>query len=163
VERRAIKRLLLARQHVQSLAKRSSNQCIFVGKGLNCGRCRYAIASAVLQHLSATTDCCMLFATHYAALTAEVAGNARVALGYMAAIVGDDAEAGGDGARTITFLYQKRSGVCPSRCAPMSHIWHSPVLSTGPVESAACTAPFGWTATAAECAAICGVHCSAKG
>ncbi len=81
---------------------------------LRCDYCRYAIASAVLQHLSATTDCCMLFATHYAALTAEVAGNARVALGYMAAIVGD-AEADGNGARSITFLYQKRSGVCPSR------------------------------------------------
>jgi DNA mismatch repair ATPase MutS len=54
----------------------------------------------------------MLFATHYAALTAEVAGNPRVALGYMAALVGDP---DGDEARSITFLYQKRSGVCPSR------------------------------------------------
>ena len=72
----------------------------------------------------------MLFATHYAALTAEVAGNARVALGYMAAIVGD-AAAGDNGARTITFLYQKRSGVCPSRCAP----WCSPVLPTDPIWS----------------------------
>ena len=74
--------------------------------------CRYAIASAVLQHLSSTTDARMLFATHYAALTAEVADNRRVALGYMAALVGDP---DGDEARTITFLFQKRSGVCPSR------------------------------------------------
>ena len=69
----------------------------------------------------------MLFATHYAALTAEVAGNARVALGYMAAIVGD-AEGNGSGTRSITFLYQKRSGVCPSRSVFVSVLYPCTVV-----------------------------------
>ena len=49
--------------------------------------CRYAIAHAVLQHLSSQQDCRQLFATHYHPLTAEFANNRRVALAHMAAVV----------------------------------------------------------------------------
>eukprot|EP00232_Nephroselmis_pyriformis_P023616 CAMPEP_0182873260 /NCGR_PEP_ID=MMETSP0034_2-20130328/12220_1 /TAXON_ID=156128 /ORGANISM="Nephroselmis pyriformis, Strain CCMP717" /LENGTH=138 /DNA_ID=CAMNT_0025005895 /DNA_START=1 /DNA_END=413 /DNA_ORIENTATION=+ len=47
----------------------------------------YAIAHAVLAHLSAVVDCRLMFATHYHALTSEFAGNPRVALRYMACVV----------------------------------------------------------------------------
>lgn len=48
----------------------------------------YAIAHAVLQHISSQVDCRLLFATHYHPLTAEFAANPRVTLGHMAALVG---------------------------------------------------------------------------
>ena len=65
-------------------------------------RRRYAIASAVLQHLSSALDCRMLFATHYAALTAEFAASPRVALGHMAAVVGGNRRL--DGATAVIKL-----------------------------------------------------------
>ncbi len=49
--------------------------------------CRYAIAHAVLKHLSTQQDCRQLFATHYHPLTAEFADSPKVALGHMAAVV----------------------------------------------------------------------------
>ncbi|KAK9846574.1 hypothetical protein WJX81_006840 [Elliptochloris bilobata] len=51
----------------------------------------YAIAYAVLKHLSAALDARLLFATHYFGLTAEFAGDVRVANGHMAALVGGGA------------------------------------------------------------------------
>ena len=48
----------------------------------------YAIAHAVLQHLSSQVDCRLLFATHYHPLTSEFASNPRVRLGHMSALVG---------------------------------------------------------------------------
>ena len=48
----------------------------------------YAIAHAVLQHISSKVDCRLLFATHYHPLTTEFAANPRVSLGHMAALVG---------------------------------------------------------------------------
>ena len=86
---------------------------------------RYAIAYAVLRHLSAAVDCRLLFATHYHPLTAEFARSARIALGHMAALVGapqalpsaPTAAAAGQGGssaeRLITFLYELRPGACP--------------------------------------------------
>ncbi|KAK9813990.1 hypothetical protein WJX73_008383 [Symbiochloris irregularis] len=75
----------------------------------------YAIAHAVLGHLSSRIDCRLLFATHYHPLTGEFEGDPRVALGHMAALVGpaqgQDSSAGS--ADGITFLYQMRSGACP--------------------------------------------------
>ncbi len=91
-----------------------------------CGVRRYAIAYAVLRHLSARVDCRLLFATHYHPLTAEFGACARVALGHMAALVGAPPAgaarpgplgSGGSGnssdERLITFLYQLRPGACP--------------------------------------------------
>ena len=87
---------------------------------------RYAIAYAVLRHLSAAVDCRLLFATHYHPLTAEFEHSSRVALGHMAALVGTPqalptapttAAAAGQGGssaeRLITFLYELRPGACP--------------------------------------------------
>ncbi len=95
---------------------------------------RYAIAHAVLQHLSRQVRCRLLFATHYHPLTADFAGSPHVGLGHMAAIVRDEVDpqsarqrqdgAAGmhvDGFDTgtsedeshITFLYQLRQGACP--------------------------------------------------
>jgi len=48
----------------------------------------YAIAHAVLKHISSKVDCRLLFATHYHPLTAEFSSNPRVSLGHMAALVG---------------------------------------------------------------------------
>lgn len=45
----------------------------------------------MLRHLSSALDARLLFATHYFGLTAEFAGDARVANGHMAALVGGDA------------------------------------------------------------------------
>ena len=77
-------------------------------------------------------DCRLLFATHYHPLTAEFDAPAcgelpRVALGHMAALVGErpsvgggapggaDASAGsGTPSRSITFLYKLRPGACPA-------------------------------------------------
>ena len=73
---------------------------------------RYAIAHAVLAHLSSSVDCRLLFATHYHPLTAEFGDNHRVALAHMAALVGD-ASPGSEAGDGITFLYQLRSGACP--------------------------------------------------
>ncbi|CAL8460672.1 g202 [Coccomyxa elongata] len=70
----------------------------------------YAIAHAVLKHLSSSVDCRLLFATHYHPLTMEFLGSPRVKLGHMAALVsGDDAASDGH----ITFLYKLLSGACP--------------------------------------------------
>ncbi|KAK9819817.1 hypothetical protein WJX72_002734 [[Myrmecia] bisecta] len=74
----------------------------------------YAIAHAVLAHLSSQVDCRLLFATHYHPLVAEFSDSPNVALGHMAAVVssmeeGCEAEEG-DG---LTFLYQLRPGACP--------------------------------------------------
>ena len=83
---------------------------------MHCGAMlRYAIAHAVLGHLSARVDCRLLFATHYHPLTAEFGGNDRVALGHMAALVGGSAveDAGATADNGITFLYQLRPGACP--------------------------------------------------
>lgn len=70
--------------------------------------CRYAIAFSVLQHLSTSVDCRLLFATHYHPLTSEFLGSPRVSLGHMAAMVTGDESDG-----HITFLYQLRQGACP--------------------------------------------------
>lgn len=48
----------------------------------------YAIAHAVLKHISSQVDCRLLFATHYHPLTAEFSFNPRISLGHMAALVG---------------------------------------------------------------------------
>lgn len=53
----------------------------------------YAIAHAVLQHMSSQVDCRLLFATHYHPLTAEFSANPRVSLGHMAALVGSAGDA----------------------------------------------------------------------
>ena len=53
----------------------------------------YAIAHAVLQHISSKVDCRLLFATHYHPLTTEFAANPRVSLGHMAALVGTSGNA----------------------------------------------------------------------
>lgn len=47
----------------------------------------YAIAHAVLKHISSKVDCRLLFATHYHPLTTEFASNPGVSLGHMAALV----------------------------------------------------------------------------
>ncbi len=57
--------------------------------------CRYAIAHAVLAHLSAAVNCRLLFATHYFGLTRDFAADARVANAHMAALVGAGACSGG--------------------------------------------------------------------
>ena len=44
----------------------------------------------MLKHLSGALDARLLFATHYFGLTAEFGGDARVANGHMAALVGGD-------------------------------------------------------------------------
>ncbi len=48
----------------------------------------YAIAHAVLKHISSQVDCRLLFATHYHPLTTEFSSNPMVSLGHMAALVG---------------------------------------------------------------------------
>ena len=55
----------------------------------------YAIAHAVLQHISSKVDCRLLFATHYHPLTAEFSHNPRVSLGHMAALVGSSGNGSG--------------------------------------------------------------------
>ena len=53
---------------------------------------RYSIANAVLAHLTAAVDCRLMFATHYSWLTSDFAGNKRVMLGHMAALVSGTAK-----------------------------------------------------------------------
>ena len=52
----------------------------------------YAIAHAVLKHISSKVDCRLLFATHYHPLTEEFGSNPRIRLGHMAAFVGSPGE-----------------------------------------------------------------------
>ncbi|KAK9852353.1 hypothetical protein WJX84_008725 [Apatococcus fuscideae] len=73
----------------------------------------YAIAHAVLKHLSSQQDCRQLFATHYHPLTAEFANNPCVALGHMAAVVTQPSAGSQQQAASLIFLYQLRSGACP--------------------------------------------------
>lgn len=49
----------------------------------------YAIAHAVLKHVSSKVDCRLLFATHYHPLTTEFANNPRIRLGHMSVLLGD--------------------------------------------------------------------------
>ena len=49
----------------------------------------YAIAHAVLKHISSKVDCRLLFATHYHPLTTEFANNPRIRLGHMSVLLGD--------------------------------------------------------------------------
>jgi DNA mismatch repair protein MSH6 len=64
----------------------------------------------VLEHLSSSIDCRLLFATHYHPLTMEFLGSPRVKLGHMEALVADgDSESEGH----ITFLYKLLTGACP--------------------------------------------------
>ncbi|KAL3140400.1 hypothetical protein ABBQ38_004660 [Trebouxia sp. C0009 RCD-2024] len=73
----------------------------------------YAIAHAVLQHMSSQVDCRLLFATHYHPLTAEFAANPRVSLGHMAALVGSAGDAGGEHDDGLVFLYKLHKGAAP--------------------------------------------------
>jgi len=69
----------------------------------------YAIASAALQYLSDHVGCRVLFATHYHALTQQVAGDPRVTAQHMAAHVHTPIPgAQGEGAKLV-FLYQVNS------------------------------------------------------
>ena len=70
--------------------------------------CRYAIAHAVLAHLT-SVDCRLMFATHYHNLTQEFGTNARVRLAHMGALVHPP-----EAKQAITFLYTLTSGACPS-------------------------------------------------
>ena len=73
--------------------------------------CRYAIAYAVLRHLSSAVDCRTLFATHFHPLAStEFRDCPRVALGHMAALV---KEAHGVDPGSIAFLYELQEGACP--------------------------------------------------
>ena len=73
--------------------------------------CRYAIAYAVLRHLSSAVDCRTLFATHFHPLAStEFRDCPRVALGHMAALVQEAVEGS---AGSIVFLYELREGACP--------------------------------------------------
>ena len=73
--------------------------------------CRYAIAYAVLRHLSSAVDCRTLFATHFHPLASTEFRNCpRVALGHMAALV---KEAHGADPGSIAFLYELQDGACP--------------------------------------------------
>ncbi len=72
---------------------------------------RYAIAYAVLRHLSLAVDCRTLFATHFHPLAStEFRDCPRVALGHMAALV-QEAREGNAG--SIVFLYELQPGACP--------------------------------------------------
>jgi DNA mismatch repair protein MSH6 len=64
-----------------------------------------AIAYAVIQHLKAELQCRCLFSTHYAMLTEEFAGDARVANYHMAYAVNQQRE-------EVTFLYRFVQGTC---------------------------------------------------
>ena len=86
---------------------------MFTTKGIACASwtCRYAIAYAVLRHLSSAVDCRTLFATHFHSLAStEFCECPRVALGHMAALVNEakDGDAG-----SIVFLYELQDGACP--------------------------------------------------
>ncbi|KAK9867213.1 hypothetical protein WJX84_002119, partial [Apatococcus fuscideae] len=63
----------------------------------------YAIAHAVLKHLSSQQDCRQLFATHYHPLTAEFKGNSRVEQAAWQQLQ----------SASLVFLYQLRGGACP--------------------------------------------------
>ena len=106
---------------------------------------RYAIAYAVLKHLSSALDARLLFATHYFGLTAEFAGDARVANGHMAALVGGDGGSPDEGAslgspsrgsRRDADKLQSLGLGSPRGAAP----WASPRRSVG--EGAACGAAY---------------------
>ncbi|KAL0023612.1 hypothetical protein WJX77_007042 [Trebouxia sp. C0004] len=73
----------------------------------------YAIAQAVLKHISSKVDCRLLFATHYHPLTAEFSSNPRVSLGHMAALVGSSGEQGGEQEDGLVFLYKLCRGAAP--------------------------------------------------
>lgn len=49
----------------------------------------YAIAHAVLKHISSKVDCRLLFATHYHPLTTEFASNPGIRLGHMSVLMGE--------------------------------------------------------------------------
>ncbi len=70
----------------------------------------YAIAYAVLAHLSQSTRCCGLFSTHYGLLTSEfsppLCPTPTVRLMHMACQVDENQ-------RDVTFLYRLIDGVCP--------------------------------------------------
>ena len=73
--------------------------------------CRYAIAYAVLCHLSSAVDCRTLFATHFHPLAStEFRDCPRVGLGHMAALVQEATEGN---AGSIVFLYELQQGACP--------------------------------------------------
>lgn len=73
----------------------------------------YAIAHAVLKHISRKVDCRLLFATHYHPLTAEFSSNPRVSLGHMAALVGSSEAQGGEQDDGLVFLYKLCRGTAP--------------------------------------------------
>lgn len=93
---------------------------------------RYAIAHAVLAHLTSTVDCRLLFATHYHALTREFGADPRVRLAHMGALV-QPGEGRPDAAPTITFLYTLVAGACPRsyglevRCLSACPSWQAAV------------------------------------
>lgn len=99
----------------------------------------------MLKHLSSALDAALLFATHYFGLTAEFAGDARVANGHMAALVGGDGGSPGEGAslgspsrssRRDADKLQSLGLGFPRGAAP----WASPRRSIG--EGAACGAAY---------------------
>ncbi|GIL60874.1 hypothetical protein Vafri_15713 [Volvox africanus] len=78
-----------------------------------------AVAGSVLQHLTTTTGCRGLFATHYHHLSDEHAADPRVAVMHMACAVEDSADvavqesSGSEPINEVTFLYRLTRGACP--------------------------------------------------
>ncbi|GAB1597711.1 DNA mismatch repair protein Msh6-like [Argonauta hians] len=71
-----------------------------------------AIAAAVVQEISKSTNCRTLFSTHYHSLTDMFSNDPNVRLGHMACMVENESE-DDPTQETITFLYKFVSGACP--------------------------------------------------
>jgi len=66
----------------------------------------YSIAYSVLQYLTNTIQCRVLFSTHYHKLTEEFSKSKQIGLHHMACLVDEEKN-------DVTFLYQLSPGVCP--------------------------------------------------